>query len=458
MVEIPDELGRQLRHHGQEHVLTFWPKLTDNQRHLLLEQLREIDLAQLQELLRQGDQGWQLPPLDRIRPVTPARLGDEASVRTAGEEALRRGEVAVLVVAGGQGTRLSATQPKGMFAVGPVSDKSLYQIHAEKVLAVRRRYQAPIPLLVMTSPATDHQSREFFAQHQNFGLPHGEVHFFSQRTMPAVNLTTGKLLLSGPDRLCLSPNGHGGVLPALRDSGLLARLRSAGVRHLFYFQVDNPLVRIADPAFLGHHLLSRAELSVKVIEKDGPTDKLGNLVEVDGRCEIIEYFLFPDTMAQARNTQGRLRFALGSPAIHIFDVEFLDRVLRDATSLPFHRAKKKVPYLDETGQRVLPERENAYKFEMFIFDTFPRAERWAAVLTDRAEEFAPLKNETGPDSPETVRAALSRQAAAWLRQAGAVVTAEDAAAEISPLFALDAAELKEKIKPGLRVAGRTHLE
>jgi UDP-N-acetylglucosamine/UDP-N-acetylgalactosamine diphosphorylase len=458
MVEIPDELGRQLRHYGQEHVLAFWPTLTDNQRHLLLEQLRTIDFAQLLELFRQGDQGWQLPPLDRVRPVAPTRLGGEASVRAAGEEALRRGEVAVLVVAGGQGTRLSATQPKGMFAVGPVSDKSLYQIHAEKVLALRRRYHAPIPLLVMSSPATDHQSREFFAQHQHFGLPSAEVHFFSQKTMPAVDMATGKLLLSGPDRLCLSPNGHGGVLPALRDSGLLARLRSTGVRHLFYFQVDNPLVRVADPTFLGHHLQSRAELSLKGIEKDGPTDKLGNLVEVDGRCAIIEYFLLPDTLAQARDAQGRLRFAMGSPAIHIFELAFLERVLRDATSLPFHLAKKKVPYLDEASRRVQPERENAFKFEMFIFDTFPRAERWAAVLTERAEEFAPLKNETGPDSPETVRAALSRQAAAWLRQAGAIVTDEKAAVEISPLFALDAAELKEKIKPGLRVEGRTHLE
>jgi UDP-N-acetylglucosamine/UDP-N-acetylgalactosamine diphosphorylase len=460
MLAIPEEVRTQLRHHGQEHVLHWWSELTDNQRHLLLSQLRLIDVAQLQTLFAERHRGWHLPALDKILPAEPVCLNNARDTAEHGEKVLRRGEMAALVVAGGQGSRLGATQPKGMFAVGPVSGNSLYQIHAEKVLALRRRYQCRVPLLVMTSPATDHPTREYFAAHQCFGLPPAEVHFFCQGTMPALDKHTGKLLLADRHHLCLSPNGHGGTLLALSDSGLLHRLREEGIRHVYYFQVDNPLVQIGDLAFLGHHCASRAELSLKVVPKFGPADKLGNVVEVDGRCGIVEYFLLPPEWAESRDEKGRLRFAFGSPAIHLFDLDFLERVLDDKSSLPFHLAEKKVPCLDATGRKVEPVEPNAYKFEMFIFDVFPRAERWAVVLTACAEEFAPLKNETGPDSPETVRRAISRQAANWLRRAGAAVpdnVDQVLELEISPLFALDAAELKAKIGPGIRVERRMYL-
>ncbi len=461
MVDMPDDLRERLRQFGQDHVLAWWPTLNEGQRQSLLSQLREIDLEQLEELYRHRDHTWQLPPVETIQPVRPIDLsGQDKENRPEGEAALRRGEVAVLVVAGGQGSRLGVDQPKGMFPVGPVSGKTLFQIHAEKVLALRRRYQAAVPLLVMTSPATDRKSRDFFRANHFFGLPADEVHFFCQGTMPALDAATGKLLMAGPDSLSLSPNGHGGTLLALRESGLLDRLHGQGIRQLFYFQVDNPLILVGDPVFLGHHRRSRAELSLKVLPKHRPDDKMGNNVAVDGRCAIIEYFLLPQQLAEARDEHGRLRFGFGSPAIHIFDVEFLRRVLADRATLPFHAARKKVAHLDAAGQRVMPSKENAIKFEMFIFDCFPRAERWTTVLTQHDQEYAPLKNDSGPDSPETVRRALSARAAEWLRQAGAVLPHRAALPEleISPLFALDVYDLKGKIKPGQRIEGRTYLE
>ena len=185
---------------------------------------------------------------DPTRASGPGRFaGQSALCPRLGEEALRAGEVAVLVVAGGQGTRLGFDHPKGLFPIGPVSNKSLFQIHAEKVLALRRRYGAAVPLLVMTSQATHAATEAFFAENRYFGLPKEEVHFFRQGTMPALDLATGKLLMEAPGRLFLSPDGHGGTLTALASSGLLARLRKKGIRHIFYFQVDNPLVKVADP-------------------------------------------------------------------------------------------------------------------------------------------------------------------------------------------------------------------
>jgi len=468
MLSVPAELRQRLEKHGQDHVLAWWDRLNDGERRGLLDQIRAIDLDQIRRLYGERGQRFALPAPERIKPIPVVRLGEEsallggtAAVSHLGEEALRRGEVAVLVVAGGQGSRLGFDHAKGMFPVGPVSDKSLFQIHAEKVLALGRRYGKPIPFLIMTSPTNEAETRAFFQEPGNFGLAAEQVFFFSQGTMPAVDLQTGQLLMEAPGRLFTSPNGHGGSLTALAESGLLERLDRAGVRQVFYFQVDNPLVRIADPLFLGYHRSARAEVSTKVIPKSSPEDKLGNLVLVDDRCAMIEYSDLPKELANQRDEGGRLRFWVGSPAIHLFEVAFLRQVTQGATRIPFHVARKKVPHIDAAGQTVQPAKENALKFEMFIFDVLPRADRWTVVETTRREEFEPLKNATGPDSPPTVRQAISNLAGEWLRGAGVEVPRANGNVavplEISPLFALDAEELAAKVDRGLRITGPTYL-
>jgi UDP-N-acetylglucosamine/UDP-N-acetylgalactosamine diphosphorylase len=464
MVQVPDDLRQRLREHGQEHVLAGWDRLSDAEREGLLQQMRGLDLGQLRRLYEQRERSFAVPPAERIAPVPVIGLdADAREARRLGEEALRRGEVAVLLVAGGQGSRLGFDHPKGLFGVGPVTGKSLFQIHAEKVLALRRRYGRPLPFLVMTSPATDAETRAFFREHHVFGLPEGEVFFFCQGTMPALDMATGRLLLEGPGRLFLSPNGHGGTLTALADGGLLDRLRRQGFRQVFYFQVDNPLVKVADPAFLGHHVQAGAEVSAKIVPKESPTDKLGNLVLVDGRLTMIEYSDLPEGLARQTDANGRLRIWAGSPAIHVFDVGFLQRVVGGGATLPFHTARKKVPCFDAgAGRTVEPAKENALKFEQFIFDVLPLADRWAVVETSRREEFMPLKNASGADSPETVRQAQSDLAADWLGRAGVRVPRRpDGSAavplEVSPLYALDAEELAAKVDRSLRVEGPTYL-
>jgi UDP-N-acetylglucosamine/UDP-N-acetylgalactosamine diphosphorylase len=460
MTQIPSDLQERLRKYGQEHVLAGWERLTDADQRGLVTQLNTLDLEELRRLYARRDTSFAVPEPGRIRPapIVPRSSPDEPAARARGEEALRRGEVAVLLVAGGQGSRLGFDQPKGMYAIGPVSGKSLFQIHAEKVLALRRRYRAAVPFLVMTSPATDADTRRFFADNRCFGLPADDVHFFVQGTMPALDLATGRLLLEKPGRLFLSPDGHGGTLTALADTGLLDRLRDRGVRHLFYFQVDNPLVKIAEPAFLGHHIARRSEASSKVVPKLGPADKLGVIVQGDGRCTIIEYSDLPAALANERDPDGRLRLWAGSPAIHVFDADFLGRVTRGADRIPFHLARKKVPHVDAAGRPVQPATENALKFERFIFDVLPLAERWAVVEASRAEEFAPLKNAEGADSPAAVKQAISDLAASWLESAGVKVPRRPdrtaaVALEVSPLFALDAEELAARIERGTVIDG-----
>jgi UDP-N-acetylglucosamine/UDP-N-acetylgalactosamine diphosphorylase len=462
MHELPADLRQRLHQNGQPHVVAGWDRLDDKEQRGLLEQLRALDLELLRRLYQQRDQTFSLPAPDKIQPAPITQLtAAHARERALGEEALGRGEVAVLMVAGGQGSRLGSDQPKGMFPIGPVSNHSLFQIHAEKVQALWRRHGGPVPFLIMTSPATHAETVRFFAEHRWFGLPPDEVFFFQQGTMPALDHATGQLLFEAPGRLFLSPNGHGGTLTALADGGLLGRLRRHGVEHLFYFQVDNPLVKIADPLFLGHHIAERAEVSSKVVPKDGPADRLGNLVVVDGRCTMIEYSDLPENLARESDDQGNLRLGAGSPAIHIFDMAFLERVARGGARMPYHVARKKVAHVDAVGNAATPDRENALKFELFIFDVLPLAARWTAVETSRREEFAPLKNATGADSPERVRQAISDLAGDWLAQAGVDVPRrpDDSVAvplEISPLYALDAEELKARIDPATCISGPTH--
>jgi UDP-N-acetylglucosamine/UDP-N-acetylgalactosamine diphosphorylase len=238
-------------------------------------------------------------------------------------------------------------------------------------------------------------------------------------------------------------------------------MEQQGCRAIFYFQVDNPLVRIADPHFLGFHQLAGADVSFKVVEKQDPDERVGVVISRAGRPEVIEYSNLPPELAARRTPSGGLELWAGSIAIHVFDRAFLQRIARTAL-LPMHRALKKVAYVDERGTTITPERPNAIKFESFIFDVLPLAERWAIVETDRWSEFEPLKNPSGAESPASVRQRMSDLYASWLEAAGSHVPRRGDGStpfgiEISPLFALDAAELKSKIRPGLRVEGPLYL-
>ncbi len=456
---ISNELRDRIERHGQAHLLAALERLAEPERAALVRQIERIDLAELLALYDRRLQKDALPQRERIAPLPFPRIdaGDRREWITAGTEAFSKGQVAFLIVAGGQGTRLGFNDPKGMFSIGPISKKPLFQIHAEKVLALNRRYHARFPLLVMTSPATDAATRLFFKRRNFYRLPPQDIWFFCQGTMPAVDLASGRMLLDAPDRLCLSPNGHGGTITGLLDSGILDRLDERGVRTIYYFQVDNPLVNLADSLFVGRHHAEKAEVSSKVLPKTGPKEKVGNFLLVDGRCSMIEYSDLPDDWANEKDDSGQLKFWAGNPAIHLFNVAFLRKITAEADRLPWHLARKKVPHLDDAGRHVQPDTENALKFERFIFDVLPQAERWTVLATPRDEEFAPVKNKDGVDSPVTAQAMMIAQATRWLRDAG-VKVADGAKVEISPLFALDASDLRKQLTEGRTIDKDTYLK
>jgi UDP-N-acetylglucosamine/UDP-N-acetylgalactosamine diphosphorylase len=464
-----DDLRRRLESHDQLHLLAHWERLSGDQRARLTDQIAGVDFDELKGLVRgeKKSEDWGAlaaravsPPAVRLgKPATfEGKSYDVTAARRRGEEALRAGQVGALLVAGGQGTRLGFDHPKGMYSIGPVSGASLFQILLEKLIAVGRRYGVRIPLFLMTSPATHDETLAYLAEHDRFGLAAEDLIVFCQGTMPAVDEKTGRLLMAGPSELALSPDGHGGMLSALGKSAAPELIKDRGLKQIFYFQVDNPLVKVCDPEFLGFHLLSGSQVSTQVVAKRDPAEKVGVLADIDGRTQIIEYSDLPAKEAERRAADGSLELWAGNIAVHVFDVDFLTRTASTAGGLPFHTARKKVPYVDANGKLIEPAETNALKFEKFIFDLLPAAERTLVVEVAAADAFAPVKNAPGSktDSPDTSRAAMIAQHAGWLRAAGAKVT-EGTPVELSPLWALDEADARSRVKPGLVVDRPTYL-
>ncbi len=458
-----NKLRAELEKYDQLHLLAFRDRLTDIQRNRFDNQLRSIDFGQIAKLHGGQDESPDWRELAKHAAPPPAiELGQTTSeattiARKRGEDALRSGKVAMILVAGGQGTRLGFDLPKGMFRIGPLSSRTLFEMHVDRLRAMMKRFHVSIPLYLMTSPATDSHTRLFFSENDGFGLGSDQLRIFCQGTMPAIDETTGKILLSAPDEVSLSPDGHGGMLQALSTCGCLEDAADRGIEHFFYGQVDNPLVEICDPVLIGHHLEAQSDMTTQVVRKQTPLDRVGNVVSVDGRVQIIEYSDLPESVAKQTHSDGSLKLWAGNIAVHVFKLRFLERVQRSASGLPFHRARKAVPYVDASGNRVEPKSPNAIKFERFIFDLLPMADNALVVEGETSQVFAPVKNAEGAatDTPSATRKAISNLHRTWLEAAGATID-DNAIVEIHPNWALDAEEVLGKLPPGFKVATDTY--
>jgi len=462
-------LKNVLKNYGQGHILAFWDRLDPAGQGRILAQLDQMDFAQLDCWRKEfvlNNLPFKIP--DNL---APARFyshqpgsGQQEKYKQAtqlGEKLISQGKVAAFVVAGGQGTRLGFDGPKGSFPISPIKHNTLFQIFAESILAAGKKYKAKCPWYIMTSPLNYQQTLDFFAAGNYFGLDKKDVFIFQQGTLPNFSLD-GKILLSDIDTIAASPDGHGGSLRAIYNSGALADMQKRGIEYVSYYQVDNPLINIFDPLFIGLHALDGAEMSSKGLSKTGPFEKLGNFCLADGKVTVIEYSDLPNELAEKKNSDGSLAFELGSIAIHIISVSFIDRLNKHGFALPLHRAVKKIPYVDNKGQRIEPKEPNGVKLESFVFDAIPLAEKSIILQTIRSEEFGPVKNATGVDSAETARQMIIDRAAAWLESAGVKVPRKadglpDCVIEISPCFALTKEDVAKKrdeipaIKPGDKI-------
>ncbi|MCA9319918.1 MAG: UTP--glucose-1-phosphate uridylyltransferase [Planctomycetes bacterium] len=464
---ISDALKARIEAEGQGHLLEHADTLSGEVRDRFLRRLTELDWDEIAGLRRRLTQSEDGDPMV-LEPAPSIRRGhDEAEDRraeSAGNALLASSRVAAFVVAGGQGSRLGFPGPKGLFPATPINARCLFEVFARKIQGLQRAHRARLPWFIMTSATNHDETVAAFEKHDYWGLDPKEVFLFQQDMLPAMD-AEGRILLSAPGEIFASPNGHGGSLLALARSKSLDVMRERGIEQVFYFQVDNPLVAMADPVFLGHHLLHGAQMSSKVVPKRDADEKVGVVGLVNGRYGVIEYSDLSEHEREARDDQGHLRFRDGNIATHVMRRDFIEEITKDGLALPYHLARKDIPCIDpRTGKE---SQVAGVKFETFVFDALGRCDASIVLEVERAREFAPIKNRDGDDSPGSCRRAQSALFADWLEYAGVELPRDGLGeplhpVEIDPLLADSPDQLRDRLaREGtamLRTDGPLNLE
>lgn len=438
-----EQVRQSLESAGQSHVLQFWPELCEVERDTLLQELSQLDLKGLKEHC-EGAAGAAASPSDsldqHIEPVPPESIG---SVRKSDKHSLEQWEnegllqisgnrVGVLLLAGGQGTRLGVQYPKGMYNVGLPSQKTLYQIQAERIHKIQeladRKYgsKCTIPWYIMTSEFTLAPTEKFLKDNNYFGLEPSNIVMFEQRMIPAVTFD-GKVILQSKGKIAMAPDGNGGLYQALVDNKVLEDMKKKGVEYLHVYCVDNILVKMADPVFIGFCVSKGADCGAKVVEKAYPTEPVGVVCRVRGVSQVVEYSEIQPETAELRGPGGELVYSAGNICNHFFTRAFLQEVTETfKDQLKQHVALKKVPFVDSCGNQVTPTKPNGIKMEKFVFDVFSFSRSFVVFEVVREDEFSPLKNADGAatDSPTTARNSLLAQHCRWAMAAGATLLDE----------------------------------
>lgn len=470
--EIPNKesLEIRLKQYGQEHLLQFWDDLSDEEQISFAQEVRSIDfkkvnalsnkaITDLSNTLEKKDDLIQPLPNDIVGRISTSSQEEINEWYDTGLKEISEGKVAVLLLAGGQGTRLGVAYPKGMYNVGLPSEKTLYQLQAERIKKVQELANekfgksAAIQWYIMTSEATLRDTKMFFKKNNYFGLKSSNVTFFEQHLLPCLTFT-GKLMLSSKCSIAQSPDGNGGLYRALKSGGILKAFEAEGIDHVFVYCVDNILVKVADPTFIGFCVKQGLDCGNKVIKKVDPHEAVGVVCKVEGKFEVVEYSEITPSTAEKRKMDGSLMFDASNICIHYLSTRFLlDFCNNHLDELPHHIAKKKIPHLNESGGLIIPMSPNGMKLEKFVFDVFPFSSKFGVFEGDRSEEFSPLKN--GPDSakcsPLHCKSDLLRLHRLYLEEAGAKFYDENGSAignessqyEISPLLSYAGEGLQE---------------
>ena len=398
-----EEVERKLKRYNQEHLLDYYNNIQDeNLKNKFEKQLENIDYELIDSLYKKTT----IPIKEDIGNVEPIdywdkeRLGGKYDFyENIGIEAIKAGKLAAVTMAGGQGTRLGHNGPKGSYDIGLDSHKSLFELLCDGLKEMGKKYEVEIPWFIMTSEENNEETIEFFKKNKYFGYEKN-VHFFVQGQLPMVD-TEGKILIGENGLIKEAADGHGGVYESLVKSKMINKMKELGVEWVFIGGVDNCLVRMVDPVLMGLAIYKNVTGAGKSVVKANPKEKVGVFCRKNGRPNVIEYSEITDEMAEATDAAGELLYGESHILCNLFNLEAIERM--GSNPLPYHSAFKKATYIDKDGNKVVPDSPNAYKFEAFLFDAFGELDDMVILRVKREEEFAPVKNATGVDSPETAR-------------------------------------------------------
>ena len=397
-----EQIREKLEKHGQMQLLRFYDELTQEEQKTLLDEISHIDFAMIEHPQGSGA-GGQITPIGALT-LDEIRKKD-AQFREEGIRAIRNTEVAAVLLAGGQGTRLGLDGPKGTLNVGLTRELFIFQCLINNLMDVKKEADTWIPLLIMTSDKNDAATRAFFREHDYFGYNPEYVFFFVQEMAPSTDFD-GKIYLEEKGHISLSPNGNGGWFISLKKAGLVDKMKELGVKWLNIFAVDNVLQRIADPVFVGATIASGKPIGAKVIRKAAPDEKVGVMCCRDGRPSIVEYYELTDAMMEEKNEDGELAYNFGVILNYLFSLAELERIAND--QMPLHIVDKKIPYIDAEGNKIKPEAPNGHKYETLVLDMIQMMDGCLAFEVERAKEFAPIKNMHGVDSLDSAREMMTR--------------------------------------------------
>lgn len=459
-VEIPADLRDMYRNAKQDHVFRYVDRgvLSPSEASDLFKQLREIDVDRVNRLYKtsmeatkktsRGKKASKLEPVKTVQVLASADAKDVTKWTQRGLAAIAKGSLGVIIMAGGQGTRLGFDRPKGEYDIKLPSKKCLFRLQAERIvkleeLAAGYGEKPKVHVYLMTSPQTHVPTMKAWKRENFYGLQKEQVFFFQQGTLPCLTVN-GKIMLESAGKVAMAPDGNGGIYLGLHKSGAMKHMIDNGIESVFVGAIDNAVSKIGDPVFVGFCLEKKADVGNKVCTKCGPHEKVGIQVLRDGVPAVVEYSDLDPKIAELRNSSGNLVFSAGNVCIHYYSIDFLKNTCRPEL-LPeeFHIARKKIPYADEHGATVPKSRltENTgIKLESFIFDIFSKSQNLVVFEVEREDEFSPVKNAPGAkaDSPDTARGIISALHKKWLKNAGATFTSSGAPhdsllCEISPL-------------------------
>lgn len=401
-----DEVKDILKKYGQEHLLNHYNDLDEKKREILLKQIKEIDF-ELVNKLYDSTKEQKINTSDKITPIEyldKYKLNDQYKYYEAiGKKAIKEGKLAAVTMAGGQGTRLGHSGPKGTYDIGLDSHKSLFELLSDNLKEEGKKYDVIIPWFIMTSRENNKDTVEFFEKHRYFGYKKDKnIFFFEQGELPMMD-TEGKILIGEDGLIKLAADGHGGIYESLVKTKMTNKMRELGVEWVFIGGVDNCLVKMVDPVLMGIAIDKKVTVACKSVVKANPHEKVGVFCKRNGKPNVIEYSEITDEMAEATDENGELLYGESHILCNLFSIEAIERM--GAEPLPYHVAFKKAKYIDKDGKLVVPDSPNAYKFEAFLFDAFGEVDDMAVLRVKREEEFAPVKNsdEKGVDCPKTAR-------------------------------------------------------